>query len=79
MRCRPLDQQGIASPQSSDYLTEKAVSGLPLTLPSPSGRGFPALYSIPSSSMIIPSIIFRPICQKPGSFASRPKGASSSP
>ena len=34
--------------------------------------------SMVSSSAIIPSIMFSPICQKPGSRASRPKGASSS-
>ncbi len=78
MRCRPPDQEATASPLRSDHLTEKAVSGRPLTLPSPYGRGFPAPHSIPSSSMIMPSIIRSPICQKPGSLASSPKGASSS-
>jgi hypothetical protein len=34
--------------------------------------------SIPSNSAIIPSIMPSPICQKPGSLASRPKGASNS-
>ena len=32
-----------------------------------------------SSSMIMPSIMLRPICQKAGSFASSPKGFSNSP
>ena len=37
-----------------------------------------SVYSIASSSSIMRSITERPIVQKPGSFASRPNGASSS-
>ena len=43
------------------------------------GAGATQAASMPSSSAIMPSIMPSPICQKAGSRASRPKGASSSP
>ena len=65
----------VSSRRTLQRLSGQRFSGLRFA--APENDAWP--HSIPSSSMIMPSIILSPICQNPGSFASSPNGASSSP